>query len=126
MVKKLYILTGPPGSGKTTHARKNMSHLEVFDADLGNKMGWQNHYTDAVLMTSAPSYKNKQHWLRKAIDQGFDPVLFVMWVPRMLAYDRMKKRSGLTSYERNDLEKSVERWYKLYEHHPLERRITNE
>ena len=121
--KILHILTGPPGSGKTTYSASpdsGLAELAVYDTDLGNKADWVYSPTSAVLCTSAPASTTKQYWLAQAEHHGFTPILHVMWVDRMTAFQRMEARSGLRKTERNDLNKSVERWYKLYTRHPKE------
>ncbi len=121
--KKLYIITGPPGSGKTTYAAS--LHYPIYDHDLGNKAEWpQSNQGTVTLTTSAPSAKNKFYWEELARRNGFNPVIVVMWLPRMEAFNRMSKRSGLRPTERNDLTKEVQRWYKLYSRHPREERVT--
>ena len=79
-------------------------------------------------MTSAPSSGLKQYWLSEALKAGFVAELYVLWVPRMVAYDRMKARNGksVSKTQRHDLEQDVERWYKLYSRHYKEKRIENE
>ena len=119
----VHVLTGPPGSGKTTYAKTRFPTLPVYDHDLRNKEGWRTAKGDCVLMTSAPSRSNKEYWSQEVFNEGKQPDLLVMWVPRMVAWQRMRQRSGLTPYERNDLEKSVERWYKLYSPSPQETRV---
>jgi hypothetical protein len=123
MQKTLYIITGPPGSGKTTYAAQ-FPELPVFDRDLGNKEAWHDCKTDAILCTSAPNAKTKAYWLSEAIHRGFEPKLIVMWVTKMEAYTRMSARSGDHRTKQNNLRDSVDRWYKLYSGHILEKRVT--
>ena len=117
----LYIVTGPPGSGKTTYSTQQ--DLPVFDHDLENKHDWQQCPTDCILNTAAPSRENKEYWRAKAISHGFQPVVLVMWVPRMVALQRMQQRSGRVKTQRNNLSKGVERWYREYSPHREERRV---
>ena len=131
----LHIVTGPPGSGKTTHAEKlaieegdstSGIYLPIYDRDLGNKKGWMGMTPhDAILNAHAPSVRNKSYWVDQAIHYGYTPKLYVMWIPRMEALKRMKARSGLTPTERNDLEYGLQFWYKSYSRHPQEERIEN-
>jgi len=144
---KLLIITGPPGSGKTTYAKEinrkrrdsvpSLPEMMVYDTDLGNKNEWSTHSTrkdvlsgavsgDCILMTSAPSAKNKAYWLSIARTEGFEPKLLAIVLPRMLCYARMKSRDGLSPTQRNDLEKDIERWYRRYQRHPQERVYSGE
>ena len=132
-LKQLIILTGPPGSGKTTYAELlQRNHfddydgmlLPVYDCDLDNKDQWSlSSAKETILCTSAPSHANKAYWIQSATLAGFTPTLLVMWIPRMVANQRMMLRSGLSKTERNNLQESVQRWYKLYSRHPLEVRV---
>lgn len=121
----LHIVTGPPGSGKTTFA-SDLS-LPVYDNDLGNKWEFMKAIprVDAVLTVTAPLRCTKQLLVDRALDAGYLPKLYGIWIERMEAYKRMKQRSGLSPTERNNGEKWVEFWYKRYQRHPLEERITN-
>ena len=120
--KTLYIITGPPGSGKTTYATA-LGH-PIYDHDLKNKHEWKNSKVSASLTTFAPSSKIKQHWVLEARKAGFTPVIVVMWLPRMETLDRMKARSGKHPTQQNRLDKEVERWYQQYSRHPQEERMT--
>lgn len=117
----LYIITGPPGGGKTTYARS--LGLPTFDHDLGNKHEWSSSLADAILLTSAPAWKTKEYWRRQGIKAGFSPRILTMWVPRNVAMQRMRNRPNTDPTTRNDLNEGVERWYKLYTRHPREERI---
>jgi len=120
----LYIFTGPPGSGKSTLAGE--VGAPVYDVDLGNKMEWIPSKFDGVLCTSAPSKENKEFWVKTAKQNGFNPILYVVWIDRWTSYKRMKARSGMSPDQRNNLEKGVERWYSHYSPHPKESRLYNE
>lgn len=98
----------------------------IYDRDLGNKLEWVGTSTDGIFLTSAPSKENKQYWIDRAEKEGFLARLYVVWVLRWTAYNRMKERSGLSPGQRNDLERSLERWYKMYSPHPQETRLENE
>ena len=124
----LHIVTGPPGSGKTTFSNELMGgELRVFDHDLGNKTGWQHlppsRREESYFCAAAPSADNKEYWIQEAIKHGYIPKLYVMWVPRVVAYQRMRSRSGLSKTERNNLQSGVELWYKSYSRHPQEQRV---
>ena len=121
--KILYIVTGPPGSGKTTYANQ-FPELQVYDHDLGNKLGWHSATTDAILCTSAPNQKTKEYWASEARKRGFTPKIVVMWCTRMEAMQRMMSRSGQAATERNDLQANVHRWFDLYSAHPLEKKVS--
>lgn len=124
-MKKLFIVTGPPGSGKTTYSKILSQNYEakVYDTDLDNKQGWRQDLNDSILNTAAPSRENKDYWEQEAIRNGFQPEIMVMWVPRVQAMTNMRKRSGQHKTQRNDLNRSVERWYRLYTAHPREVRV---
>ncbi len=126
----LHIVTGPPGAGKTTYSASEWPDLPVFDSDLRNKKKALKRVCsadgDRVLHTSAPSAFLKEHWINKAKRAGYQPKLYCIWVPRMVAYDRMRARDGMSATQRNDLQKNVERWYSMYTRHPDEIRIDNE
>lgn len=124
-MKVLTIVTGPPGSGKSTYSQRTYPEAPHFDRDLGNKDEWRREERDCVLLTSAPSVANKDYWINEARLHGFTPIVLVMWVPRMVAYGRMVKRDGKSPTQRNDLQRSVERWYKKYGRHRQETRIPN-
>jgi len=123
MKPALYIFTGPPGSGKSTKSQE--IGVKVYDRDLGNKLEWMTQDEDAALCTAAPSKENKDYWVKQAKENGFVPVLYVVWTPRMTALDRMLKRDGQSPDQRNNLNKDVERWYKLYSPHHQEELINN-
>ena len=97
--------------------------LPVFDRDLGNKDAWRMENEDSVLMTSAPEEKNKTYWIGEANKYGFIPKLLAIIPPRMVCYARMKDRDGQSPSQRNDLEKSIEYWFKHYTRHPAETRV---
>lgn len=124
----LYIITGPPGSGKTTYSQEFTDDggvpLPVYDTDLRNKESWRESTTDCVLNTAAPSHRIKEYWYTEAKKLRFTPILYVMWLPRMEAHSRMKARSGLTPTQRHDLTQGVERWYRQYSTHPKEQKVT--
>ena len=133
----LHIVTGPPGSGKTTFATSlskekvkegdstNRIYLPIYDHDLGNKRDFitVRPQVEAVLCAAAPSARNKDYWIQHAKSAGYIPKLYVMWIPRMEAYLRMRKRSGLSKTQQNDLQSGVELWYRTYSRHPKEIRI---
>ena len=123
MKPTLYIFTGPPGSGKST--KSGAVGVPVFDKDLGNKLDWTTLQMDCALCTAAPSRENKEYWTKLARENGFTPYLYVVWTPRMKALERMLKRDGQSPDQRNNLNKDVERWYKLYSPHPQEEKLHN-
>ena len=127
-MKVLYILTGPPGSGKSTYARQLIVDgvaNEIFDHDLGNKKEWCTYPGSCVLCTAAPSSSTKDYWIMEARKYGFVPELFTMWKPRMTALEHMTARNGLSPDQRNDLNSGVEAWYKAYTRNPHEQRISH-
>ena len=124
MNKILHILTGPPGSGKTTYA--NALKLPIYEKDLGNKRYWLQSPSTCILCTAAPTRENKEYWLNQAAHYGFQGHLVVMWVPRHVAMERMLQRSGATPTQQNNINKSVEQWYRLYQVHPNEQREPND
>ena len=123
MTKILHILTGPPGSGKTTYAQAELGDLKVFDRDLGNKSDWVYSEADCVLCTSAPARETKEYWISLANFHQFTPILHCFFPPRMVSYQRMSNRQGIAKggrTQQNNLVKSVERWYKKYSRHRQE------
>ena len=121
----LHIVTGPPGSGKTTKA--NSFGLPVYDNDLGNLRDWISNPppSDAVLTVTAPTNRQKSYWVSIAKQNGWVPKLYTIWISRMEAFQRMKARSGLSPTQKNQSDKWVVDWFKKYQRHQAEERITN-
>lgn len=126
MIKRLAIITGPVGSGKTTKAAQLFPDRKVFDRDLSNKEDFKSFNGDAVLCAAAPARETKQYWLDRARTYGFEPELLVIWVPRMVAYSRMSARNALEFAKKRELERSIDWWYKKYSRHSCERRVIND
>ncbi len=123
MSKLLYILTGPPGGGKTTAAKEHLPTIPVFDTDLGNKAEWKYEGSSAILMTAAPKSQSKAYWIEEAARFGFIPVLIVCDPGRALAVRRMLARSGKHPSQRNRISRSVQRWYTEYSRHREEIKV---
>lgn len=123
MSKILYIMTGPPGGGKTTAAQEHLPTIPVFDTDLGNKAEWKDQRSSAILMTAAPRAKSKQYWIDEAVRFGFVPQLILCDPGRALAVRRMLARSGKHPTQRNRISKSVQRWYTDYSRHREEIKV---
>ena len=121
-MKKLLILTGPPGAGRAEYA-ETLDHPAY---DQATKALWRDDDKTAVLITAAPTIDAKEYWAAEARRFGFKPVILVMDPGRGLATQRLVKRetgSGMTDRRKARLAKTVQRWYAAYEKHPHEERI---
>ena len=124
---QLVILSGSPGSGKSTTARTKYPNHHLCDKDLGTERDYQKYVNqDCVLTACAPTKKQKSYWIKQAKPYGFTPLVLVVWVDRMVAYDRMLGRSGTSKDQMNNKQAGVEQWFKLYKPHPLEQKVANE
>ena len=123
---QLVILSGSPGSGKSTIAKTKYPNHHLCDKDLGTQRDYRTTNQDCVLTACAPTKRQKSYWIKQAIVHGFTPTLLVIWVPRMTAYNRMLGRSGVSKDQMNNKQQGVEQWYKLYKAHPQEQRLLNE
>ncbi len=124
--KQLIILTGSPGSGKSTLARTLYPKHTLCDKDLGTGKLYRTTNTDCVITACAPTRKQKSFWLRESKKYGFNPTLLVVWVDRWLAYERMSNRSGVGKDQMNNKQAGVEQWFKLYQPHTLEQKVSND
>lgn len=125
----LHIVTGPPGSGKSSFAKER--NLPIYDNDLQNKNGFKHAHpkVEAVLTVTAPTVEQKTKWIKAAEKYGYAPRLYCIYISKMEAYTRMKQRSGDSAHDgaghSNTADKWVHYWYKNYKRHPQEERITN-
>jgi thymidylate kinase len=121
--RRLIIITGPPGAGKTTYA--DTLPYETYDQNNGNKAMWRDSTTSCALVTAAPGADAKEYWCKEARRFGFLPQLLVVDPGRAIAAQRLLRRDLENSSERRRarLSKTVQRWYANYTRHPDEDRV---
>ena len=117
----LHIVTGPPGSGKTTFAETK--NVPIYDNDLGNLREWISMPPhEAVLTVTAPQERKKSYWMSIAKQNGYVPKLYCIWLSKMEAHQRASMRPVRNDKRTFDW---IKYWFKNYTRHPQEERITN-
>jgi len=127
MKPQAIILTGPPGSGKTTLYKEYLSNYEQVDTDTYPGTRQQKalykktrlkelRHQNLVLHTSAPTRLNKEYWY-SLLSATHNVTLLTLMPPKLHTINRMQARE-----QYNNLHKHVEHWYKRYTRHSREQR----
>ena len=118
-MRELFIITGPPGSGKEEYAEK-LGHPIYATA---KKSMWRDSPVTCTLITAAPGVDQKEFWSAEGRRFGFLPQVVVLDPGKGPSIARLVKReiaagAVVSDRRRARLAKTVARWHSAYSDHP--------